>query len=727
MKKRLYLSIILIIYNVTVSFNQCTIPYALTCDSAMVLDDLYELHNFECKLLDSMNPTALPPCLGAGHGVAHNTLWYKFRAAIERYTLKLNVFDCPLRQGVQWGIYEDCNAKIQVYCRQNCNDGEGVQTVELNLTKGKIYSLFVDGCNRDLCSYKFEIIPQNTIPLRVKKYFDKTPNCVFDSSEYFTDKFIVRDSFNGQNSYISWSNYYVPSYKYGIHYFTIDSLGPYFYNCAKTLAVNITDSTNKIDLDFGFRSLIDCPLMQVNITPLSIMRRCTNLKYKIEYNNKGTEVAKDAYIRIKLDSFMNFIGASLTPSIIQHPYIFFQLGNVNPLSAGEFYLDVEINCANTVTGMTHCVEAHIYPDSSCAINSLWNNASIELRSKCTDSKAIFEIWNIGRGDMTDSSHYVLIANDNVPTAGKGFILKSNEHLTIERLAIGNTYRLLANQVKYHPGYSSPSIAIEACGKNLQGDFLRGYITNFKEDDSDFFIDKDCQQSIGSFDPNDKSAVPKGLGLNGIIPLNEAIEYTIRFQNIGTDTAFRVVVRDEINFQADLSSFELISISHPNYNLRLEGYVIEFTFDNILLPHKAIDEPNSNGYIKFKILPTGRIGSIIRNKANIYFDYNSPITTNSVQHQLGQKTITVSTKTITKEKQLYIIPNPNNGNFEIDFNQNYINGYLTIYNFLGKEVFSQKIINTDRQNLYFDNLHSGIYFCKLTQFGSPSIIQKFVVR
>lgn len=725
MKKRLYLSIILIIYNVTVSFNQCTIPFALTCDSAMVLDDLYKLHNFECKLIDSMNPTALSPCLGTVNGVAHNTIWYKFRAAIERYTLILYVFQCPHLEGVQWGIYEDCNAKRQVFCRPNC-DGQG-DIVELNLKKGKTYSLFLDGCNGDLCSYKFEIFPGNTIPLKVNKYIDKNLNCVFDSSEYFIDKFIVKDSFNGKNSYISWSNYYVTNDNYGIHYFTIDSLGPYFYNCTKTLAVNITDSTKEIDLDFGFRPLIDCPLMQVNITPLSIMRRCTNLKYKIEYNNKGTEVAKDAYIRIKLDSFMNFIGASLTPSIIQHPYIFFQLGNVNPLSAGEFYLDVEINCSNTVTGMTHCVEAHIYPDSSCAINSLWNNASIELRSKCTDTKAIFEIWNVGRGNMTDSSHYVLIANDNVPTAGQGFILKSNEHLTIERLALGNTYRLMANQVKYHPGYSSPSIAIEACGKNLQGDFLRGYITNFKEDDSDFFLDKDCQQSIGSFDPNKKSAVPKGLGLNGIIPLNEAIEYTIRFQNLGTDTAFRVVVRDQINFQADLSSFELISTSHPNYNLRLERNFIEFTFNNILLPHKAVDEPNSNGYIKFKILPTGRIGSLIRNKADIYFDYNSPITTNSVQHQLGQKTIAVSTKTITKEKQLYIIPNPNNGNFEIDFNQNYIDGYLTIYNFLGKEVFLQKLINTNGENLYFDNLHSGIYFCKLTKFGSPSIIQKFVVR
>ena len=43
----------------------------------------------------------------------------------------------------------------------------------------------------------------------------------------------------------------------------------------------------------------------------------------------------------------------------------------------------------------------------------------------------------------------------------------------------------------------------------------GYVNMFKEDDEDLFVDKQCNESVTSYDPNDKTGTPKGYGINSI--------------------------------------------------------------------------------------------------------------------------------------------------------------------------------------------------------------------
>lgn len=131
---------------------------------------------------------------------------------------------------------------------------------------------------------------------------------------------------------------------------------------------------------------------------------------------------------------------------------------------------------------------------------------------------------------------------------------------------------------------------------------------------------------GSFDPNDKIATPALSSLE--ISQNHFINYLIRFQNTGTDTAFRVVVTDTLDNLVDAESFQITTTSHPCKILRNSNKLI-FEFKNINLPDSNVNELKSHGYINFRVKPRDNVsvGEIIQNNASIYFDYNTPIVTN----------------------------------------------------------------------------------------------------
>ena len=130
---------------------------------------------------------------------------------------------------------------------------------------------------------------------------------------------------------------------------------------------------------------------------------------------------------------------------------------------------------------------------------------------------------------------------------------------------------------------------------------------------------------GSYDPNDKLVVPAGM-FN--LETDTVLNYTIRFQNTGNDTAFTVVVRDTLPPQVDAATFKLGATSHPcTYTLTGSG-IVTFTFADILLPDSNTNEALSHGLVDFSVRPMLPIalGQVITNTADIYFDFNPPIHT-----------------------------------------------------------------------------------------------------
>lgn len=147
----------------------------------------------------------------------------------------------------------------------------------------------------------------------------------------------------------------------------------------------------------------------------------------------------------------------------------------------------------------------------------------------------------------------------------------------------------------------------------------------------------AQVAQGAFDPNDKQVWPQGpINLATQPELLEApFEYLIRFQNTGTDLAFNIVVEDTISDLLDLGSFSLTGTSHDLEVALREGNVLAFHFDRIFLPDSLSDEPNSHGFVKYRIMPKPGLlpGQVVRNTAHIYFDFNAPVATNTVETPL----------------------------------------------------------------------------------------------
>ncbi|MGE0637851.1 MAG: leucine-rich repeat domain-containing protein, partial [Bacteroidia bacterium] len=155
------------------------------------------------------------------------------------------------------------------------------------------------------------------------------------------------------------------------------------------------------------------------------------------------------------------------------------------------------------------------------------------------------------------------------------------------------------------------------------------------------LTSDCNILIGAYDPNDKQVASQNFQQNGYLMSEEVLpdaplSYLIRFQNTGNDTAFTVVVRDTLSQWLNPVTVVTDVASH-SYQFSISGRgVLEWKFNNILLPDSFVNEPASHGFIKYRVLmhDTIPIGTQIRNKAEIYFDYNDPIITNETVSTLS---------------------------------------------------------------------------------------------
>jgi uncharacterized repeat protein (TIGR01451 family) len=152
----------------------------------------------------------------------------------------------------------------------------------------------------------------------------------------------------------------------------------------------------------------------------------------------------------------------------------------------------------------------------------------------------------------------------------------------------------------------------------------------------------AQKALCSFDPNDKTVSPEGCGPEGFIHRDLPLTYTVQFQNTGTGPAYRVVVRDTLDSDLDVSTVQVIGNSHP-YVLQVNGQQLVWTFDNIGLPESSFDEPGSHGYVKFVVqpLPALAAGTVITNNAAIYFDLNAPITTVTTTNTITENPVPVA--------------------------------------------------------------------------------------
>ncbi|MBC7774760.1 MAG: T9SS type A sorting domain-containing protein, partial [Phycisphaerae bacterium] len=487
-----------------------------------------------------------------------------------------------------------------------------------------------------------------------------------------------------------------------------------------------------IALDFSVQAVYECPLLDVDLsTPY--MRRCYENTYYVRYFNYGTAAAPNALISIVLDPFLTATGSNL-PYTQSGDTLFFSAGQVESLEGGNFQFTAILDCDSTVLGQTHCTEAHIFPDSLCYdINPEWDGAHLEVDGICMGDSVILTITNTGLG-MQSTVNYIIV-EDQIMFKLSTLQLAAGQDTSFVLYPGGSTLTIIVNQTHGHPGDNQPILVIEGCGGFP---FSTGYALQFPQNDGDFSTDIECRQSIGSFDPNDKVGLPEGVSEQHVIAPETTIEYLIRFQNTGTDTAFRVEIRDTLPLSLDLATFRQGASSHP-YQLGISSFgALSFVFDPIALPDSGANWAASQGFVKFSIAPKKGItlGTTIENRASIYFDQNTAVLTAQTLHTLGnpfQYLITPVTEPVNTNAAvgaLLIAPNPTLGNTMVSLAQPLKSEGLRLglLDALGRELKKLGYWDISKNlNLDLGNLPAGVYFLELKSLEGKVIARGKVMK
>jgi uncharacterized delta-60 repeat protein/uncharacterized repeat protein (TIGR01451 family) len=221
--------------------------------------------------------------------------------------------------------------------------------------------------------------------------------------------------------------------------------------------------------------------------------------------------------------------------------------------------------------------------------------------------------------------------------------------------------------------------------------------------------------INGYDPNDISVNPIGICDERYIDSSQTLNYKIRFQNTGNAEAVNIIVLDTLSNDLDLNSFRVLASSHDMVT-EISNNVLKFVFDSIMLPDSTNNEPMSHGYIIYDIDFKKEIemNSVIKNKADIYFDFNPAVITNLVYNTVvsdpSNYCQSKNLNSVMDENMFSLYPNPANSQVVIGTDLSQPIGEVLITDMTGKIV---KQFQTQKSTTEIDvsTLENGIYFLK----------------
>ncbi|MEL6356411.1 MAG: T9SS type A sorting domain-containing protein, partial [Bacteroidota bacterium] len=489
--------------------------------------------------------------------------------------------------------------------------------------------------------------------------------------------------------------------------------------------------------DFVLIPELDCPLLDVELSASPAIA-CDVQSLNISYGNQGTSLATDVQVTLELDDLLSYISSSVPVSAQDGQLLTFDLPDLPVGGRQSFTVNAAVACTGLENQQSISSQANILPVEDCApVDPDWDMSSIEVTSTCDGDSIRFFITNISDNDMTGQLEYIVIEDQVMvipPTpfdpldASQGF-----EAVTLP--ANGSTYRMIAQQVPGHPGNQFPTAFVEGCGENENGNFTTGQVAQFADNDGDLNIDILTQEVLVLNTNVDLAlrAYPKGYQ-DSIITPNTDLEYTIFFPLDSDEiTIGRVVIRDTLSTLLDLNSLEMGAASHPYDFTLYQNGVLKITFDSIQLhagggTGGAGNALGQQGYVSFRLSqkPNNALGDVISNRAAVYFDYRSPMITNSVRHVVDCQELLSSDCLLTNSTNypvpqgvnISVFPNPMTA-----FTTVKVEGWkklgtqfeLSITDAFGRQVY-QTTFTGDQVQVARQNLPAAAYFYELRGDG-----------
>jgi uncharacterized repeat protein (TIGR01451 family) len=228
--------------------------------------------------------------------------------------------------------------------------------------------------------------------------------------------------------------------------------------------------------------------------------------------------------------------------------------------------------------------------------------------------------------------------------------------------------------------------------------------------------------VASYDPNDKNESHGDKIALADFTEDDYLYYTIRFQNTGTTNATFVRVEDVLDAQLNPESLRMIAASHPYVLERINNELV-WKFDNIQLVPQIVNENASIGFVHFKIKPNQGIavGDIIPNTADIYFDFNPVIVTNTFETEFVE---TLSTPDFTNST-VVLSPNPTKDKLQIQLNGSDTIQQISVYDVVGKRIYHQENIDLNSTSVDFSGLNQGVYMVEVITASNQKMVNKVI--
>lgn len=528
----------------------------------------------------------------------------------------------------------------------------------------------------------------------------------------------------------------------GSHLLEVDTVSLGASDCYGDTTVFVSDPNEYIDLgEMGVQTTVFCSSPSVSVFT-NALRPCFNRNIMVSVCNLQSASLNyfSPEVDVQLDPNMTIISAGASYIPLGNAKYRFMLNDLTPGECSQFPITVYTAC-NLPPGQTYCIEASLNTTENCFLDSIgsefFNNpngnaftepcstvfdfSNLTVRGECNGDSVHFVVRNIGNGDMS-CFRPILFMQFGTVLETDSILLQSNDSVIFALPANGSTW---VAQTQQHPGFQGnalPNAFVEWCGNSSNWNF--GEINNYPLNDASTISDIVCSNYFAPFDPNDKRVSPMGWSDEHYTLRNQILNYNIRFQNIGTDTAFTVVVRDTIDL--NLNIFTLIPgvASHPYEFNFLNGRVAEWRFENINLLDSTTNEELSHGFLTYTIAHNPSIpdNTIITNNAGIYFDYELPIITNTSFNTIVSALPTGSLISVSEIEQgaIQVFPNPTDKFFRISSNELVS---VTLYNQLGAAV--KRVVWVNEVDV--SDLPAGLYMAKISTRKGFTVTKKIIVN
>jgi uncharacterized repeat protein (TIGR01451 family) len=504
--------------------------------------------------------------------------------------------------------------------------------------------------------------------------------------------------------------------------FSLSVIAPNSYWAAcPALTQTIVQSGQQAQRKLLFQPLVACADMAITHTATTVVRPCSTAVYRVNCLNRGTITAQGSYAELMLAPELSFVSCALPTTPLGNNRYRFAVGDVGSLAATNFEVTVMVSCT-AVLGQQVCTEAEVFPHTYCSPPLLWDGSDLQLSGRCIGNNEVrFILHNGGTGAMSAPQTYRIIEDNVMIRAGQVQLPPNGSDSVTVTADPQRIYRIIANESANNPaGNTQETFLLWGCnGTNAQIHW--GFVNQYPLNTGSDYLHQICTTVRTSLDPNDITAVAAGTQAQHFILNDNELEYTIRFQNTGNDTAFVVRILDRLPAELDKTTLQIGVASHPmTYQLHGNG-VLEFLFTRIWLPDSTTNEAKSHGFVtyKIKIAPNLAAGTAIHNQAQIYFDANAPVATNIYTHTIAtaENEVYLSAAQVIANQNfsVKIMPNPMHDATVFELTDNGLltgtKATLTLYNALGQVQLSQNFVDT-RLTLARNHLPQGCYFYKI---------------